>query len=277
MYILIQILYCPLAFAKLSPCIDRSSFAAKISYQWDISPSVGIVIKNTALPKLLIKKGQLKGGKTYTVTVVVSMQQDSSLSVTETVTIKTVSSDLIARIKGTQFIGADGTLKLDGSKSSDPDESSDPPSYRWQVSNADGSAVVSDGASVKLPKTASITVGMKGKFTAGKYIFTLTYRVGKRQTKTKHSLEVVAGDPPSIVFVGVKSKVNPSKKLQIEAAITSGTSGTFKWTSETVDSSGNKNYSRCDHTYQSFYCLFMCATCVILTLCKMLNFVDMVF
>ena len=40
--------------AKTSSCLDTSSFAAKLSYQWEITPSAGINLPNTITPRLII-------------------------------------------------------------------------------------------------------------------------------------------------------------------------------------------------------------------------------
>ena len=51
------------------------------------------------LPELVIPAKELVGGRTYKATVVVSMQQDSSLSVTQSATIVAQSSDVVGRMK----------------------------------------------------------------------------------------------------------------------------------------------------------------------------------
>lgn len=49
------------------------------------------------------------------------MQQDSSLSVTQTATIVAQSSDVVAVISGVQTMSIGETLELSGEKSNDPD------------------------------------------------------------------------------------------------------------------------------------------------------------
>ena len=80
--------------------MDKNSLASKIAYQWQLTPSSGVTIPNTISPLLLIPAQQLVGGRQYTATVVVAMQQDPTLSVTTSAVIDTISSDVVAVIKG---------------------------------------------------------------------------------------------------------------------------------------------------------------------------------
>ena len=68
--------------ARASSCLG-ASFAAKLSYQWQLDPSSNINLPNTIRPELIIPKQQLVGGRTYKATVRVSMQQDPTLAVTQ--------------------------------------------------------------------------------------------------------------------------------------------------------------------------------------------------
>ena len=86
--------------AKVSSCMDKNSLAAKLSYQWQLTPSAGVNIPNTISPLLVIPQQQLVGGRQYTATVVVAMQQDPSLSVTQSAVLDTISSKVVAVIKG---------------------------------------------------------------------------------------------------------------------------------------------------------------------------------
>ena len=127
--------------AQASSCLDKNSFAAKLSYQWEISPSADITIANTISPLLVIPAKELAGGRTYTATCVVSMQQDSSLSVTQTATIIGKSSEVVAVISGVQTMSVAETLQLSGSKSYDPDGNKlkKEVTYKWNIYNMDGS------------------------------------------------------------------------------------------------------------------------------------------
>ena len=132
-----------LAKASVSKCLDPS-FASRITYQWVLSPSVGVTLPSTNLPALFIPKKQLIGGKRYTATVVVAMQQDASLSVTESVVIDTISSDLVAHVTGVQEIGSQEVLQLSAESSNDPDGNKDNKAkqYSWQVKDSNNAAVL---------------------------------------------------------------------------------------------------------------------------------------
>ena len=93
--------------------------------------------------RLVIPAKTLVGGRTYTATVVVSMQQDQTLAVTQTATITAVASDVVAVVQGVQTISVRETITLDGSKSYDPDGSTKTKTYKWQILNMDDSAVIS--------------------------------------------------------------------------------------------------------------------------------------
>ena len=228
-----------LAKAQLSPCIDKSSDAARVLFAWQIEPSVGISLPVMDKANLRIPKGTLKAGKTYTATVKVSMASDASLLSTESVTIKVLSQPLEARIQGPQTVGSLGNLTLDGSKSSDPDGSSDTPSYRWEVRNTDKSAVIAGGRTITIPSGAIANINVANSLPSGNdYEFTLTFRKGSRSAQATQIVTVVKGDPPKVVFRPLEDRVNPSNKIVLRALINSPSSGNYSWSCEEVDGSG---------------------------------------
>ena len=100
--------------AQASSCLDTNSFASKLSYQWQLSPSAGINLPNTIRPTLTIPKQQLVGGRTYTATVRVAMQQDMSLAVTQIATIYAQASKVVALVSGVQTMSVLETINLSG-------------------------------------------------------------------------------------------------------------------------------------------------------------------
>ena len=228
-----------LAKAQLSPCIDKSSDAARVLFAWQIEPSVGISLQVMDKANLRIPKGTLKAGKKYTATVKVSMASDASLFSTEAVTINVLSQPLEARIQGPQTVGSLGNFTLDGSKSSDPDDSPDTPSYRWDVRNADKSAVIVGGRTITIPSGAIANINVANSLPSGhNYEFTLTFRKGRRSAQATQIVTVVKGDPPKVVFRPLEDRVNPSDKIELRALIKSPSSGNYSWSCEEVDGSG---------------------------------------
>ena len=228
-----------LAKAQLSPCIDKSSDAARVLFAWQIEPSVGISLPVMDKANLRIPKGTLKAGKGYTATVKVSMASDVSLFSTETVTINVLTQPLEARIQGPQTVGSLGNLTLDASKSSDPDDSSDTPSYRWEVRNTDKSAVIVGGRTITIPSGVVANINVANSLPSGNdYEFTLTFRKGSRSAQATQIVTVVKGDPPKVVFRPLEDRVNPSDKIVLRALIKSPSSGNFSWSCEEVDGSG---------------------------------------
>ena len=202
--------------AKASSCLDKNSFAAKLSYQWQITPSAGITIPNMISPTLVIPAKELIGGRTYQATVVVSMQQDDSLFVTQSATIVAQSSEVEAVISGVQTMSIAETLELSGENSNDPDgnKAGDKVSYMWDIVNSDRSAVISRKSRKRLrfPKTAKLSLPGRGNLEAGKtYKFRLTYRVGKRVGIAEHKVKVIECEtcvPPVVSLLVIFQIVN---------------------------------------------------------------------
>ena len=147
--------------AQASSCLGNS-YAAKLSYQWELTPSSGINIPYTIRPQLVIPKQQLVGGRTYKATVVVFMQQNRALSVRAEATINVQSSNVVARITGVQTMSIIETLTLSGLASYDPDgnRGNEKVTYKWFVRNMDDSAVVSRATrkSIKLGSTPEMLI-----------------------------------------------------------------------------------------------------------------------
>ena len=229
--------------AKASSCLSKDSFAAKLAYQWEISPSSGINLPNTISPRLVIPAKELVGGRQYTVTCVVSMQQDSTLAVTQKATIFAQSSEVVAVISGVQTMSIAETLELSGGSSYDPDgnKANKKVSYTWDILNMDGSAVISrkDRNRIKLPKTETIRLAGRGNLELGKsYKFSLTYRVGRRVSTTEQVVNVIACEtctPPLVKITTTDKVVNPSGKVLIDAHIQSmNVTANYVWSVESV-------------------------------------------
>jgi len=80
-----------------------------------------VKLRNTQLPRLIIPAAALEGGKTYKARVDVTMRVDASKTTYDEAEIVVKSSKLWAKITGRQTVGYDGTMKLSGKRSRDPD------------------------------------------------------------------------------------------------------------------------------------------------------------
>lgn len=167
------------------------------------------------------------------------MANDASLFNTETATINVLSQPLVATIQGPQTIGSAGTLVLDGSKSVDPDGESGTAVYRWEVRNADNSAVIVRSKPVTILSDSTATINVANTLASGRdYIFTLTFRKGSRTATATQTVTIVRGDPPKVVFTPIEGRINPSDKVILEALITSSTPGNYSWSNVDIDGSG---------------------------------------
>ena len=69
------------------------------------------------------------------------------------------------------------------------------------------------------------------------YKFTMTYKVGKRQSVATHIvnvLECTTCKLPELSFTSEESVVNPSDKVTLKADIGGGVKGTYKWSCASV-------------------------------------------
>jgi hypothetical protein len=101
------------------------------------------------------------------------MASDQTLSSTKNIVLNVKSSPLVAKIRGGSYrvVGATGTLKLDGSKSVDPDKSSDTQWYKWECSDSSGDpCYVPDPVNIGnqillvLPTTAKVILDVASNF-----------------------------------------------------------------------------------------------------------------
>lgn len=91
-----------------------------MSFLWTLNNADGTQatekLGNVELPRLIIPRRTLSGGKIYKARVDVSMVTDSSLTTSDEVTIQVIESKLVAKIRGRQTVGSTGILKLNFSK-----------------------------------------------------------------------------------------------------------------------------------------------------------------
>ena len=89
------------AFARHSACIKRMGISPPVDFRWEIDPAeITLDPQSSITSRLLLKRGQLKGGNTYTLTVTGSLQNDPSIFSTAKVTLEVKDLSLMARIKG---------------------------------------------------------------------------------------------------------------------------------------------------------------------------------
>ena len=101
------------------------------------------------------------------------MASDQSLTSSKIITLNVESSPLEADIRGGSLrsVGANDILKLDASRSKDPDKSSETPWYKWECSDASGQPcfVPNPSDSTKkillvMPTTAKVTLDVAKNF-----------------------------------------------------------------------------------------------------------------
>ena len=147
---------------------------------------------------LALPANALQAGATYTFRVLGYMTDTPNLNNTAEVVVAVGSQALVASIAGGAFrqAGAASALVLDGSASSDPDQSAVPMTYRWACADASGAACVDatggtcgTGAGhpacpvLALAAEAKTTVSA-GALAVGKYTVSLTVAKGSTRTST---------------------------------------------------------------------------------------------
>ncbi|KAK3742747.1 hypothetical protein QZH41_018953, partial [Actinostola sp. cb2023] len=224
----------------LSPCLDPNAVASKVEISWEID-AVGINLGVKNKPILIIKPGSLQGGKTYTLTVRAAMASDQNLFSTKDIVLEVQSSPLIASINGGsyQVVGAAGTLKLDGSASKDPDQSTDSQWWGWECIDSDDTpCFIPDPSNADkqirlvMKNEAIIILDVASTLQSNaEYTFIMKYNKGSRHATKKVVIKVERGTPPKVVIAQQpQPKENPTKDIIIEVFVESTMSSTsVRW------------------------------------------------
>ena len=109
--------------------------------------------------------------------------------------------------------------ELTGENSNDPDgnKANQKVTYKWDILNMDGSAVISRTTMKRLtfPETAKLSLVGRGNLELGtSYKFRLTYRVGSRVSTAEQIVNVIACatcKPPVVKITTTANVVNPSR------------------------------------------------------------------
>ncbi|XP_028409898.1 uncharacterized protein LOC114532567 [Dendronephthya gigantea] len=215
------------ANVKLSSCLPKD-YQPKVLFSWEIQ-AVGVNLEVSDKSRLNIKKGTLKGGNTYTLTLTASMESDISLSATATIELVVRASPLKAIIKGgnSLVVGEDDTFILDGSRSRDPDLSSESQTYTWLCYKNNVPCFQPDPKNARrkermvIPSTAKTSINVPQQLdTNSKYKFVLKLTKGKRKSETFIEVYVKSGAPPKVIINPITTaKINPTKILVLESLI----------------------------------------------------------
>ena len=207
-----------------------SSGDAQVDYLWSLYNADGttasVNLKNTQLPRLIIPRAALEGGKTYKARVDVTMRVDASKTTYDEAEIVVKSSKLRPKITGQQTVGYDGTVKLSGKRSRDPDNAKYvTPIYQWRILTSDGGPVIKNRMNIMdgiVLNTRDISFKASDYLEVEQeYKAELVYRVGTREETAEFKFRVEAGSPPKVEIKELTEPQDPAKKVRLLAQITS--------------------------------------------------------
>eukprot|EP00794_Sanderia_malayensis_P018784 gene18784-20675_t len=213
-------------------CLQGSG--TSVSVAWTVD-AVDVTLARSDKKKILVPRNSLKPGMTYVFTVSVAMSSDPTSSVSESITVTTISSALVAVIKIPSTIGFTESLVLNGDQSLDPDSSSETAKFRWEILTSTGKPVYHRG-SLLIFNEQKPTIKLDSKLKSiGSYLVELTYSKGSRKSTARSSLVVISNIPPQIFTPSSLEKLDPTKRTLIRAEVCGIGSLTYTWSCQGCD------------------------------------------
>ncbi|XP_041465073.1 uncharacterized protein LOC121415809 [Lytechinus variegatus] len=224
--------------------------AEQMVYSWSVDDdSIALNLLTMSKPLLYVGAGTLPGDTDVTFTLEVSRESDPSTVTTQTVTVTTVYSDLVALIAGgsERTIGVDsGNFTLDGSSSSDPDNQNEEMAYLWtceELNSDTGSydPCVSSDTRELFPtegeSTAStLSLASNNLYSDSTYRFTLEITKLSRTASTSVTVIAKAGNPPQItVPEPLPDKIKSSSSHTLRVYVTHTSDITIEWATVDTD------------------------------------------
>ncbi|XP_077988425.1 uncharacterized protein LOC144442926 [Glandiceps talaboti] len=202
-------------------------------FSWSVDNSdVPLNLKTIDKRTLHVDENSLPGDEVITFTVQVYKSSEPSKIATATISVTTVSTPLVAIIRGgaEMTVGRDsGTLEIDGSSSYDPDDVAYDMSYTWTcLQETDNTACYSfmSGEEGNLfPTTADSSELSFDALNMGAdktYLFTLTISKLTRQASASVRISAVSGNPPQVIVEldnSDSNKVTYEDKVPISAFV----------------------------------------------------------
>ena len=235
------------ASVTIPTCQEDDKKSPRVFFVWKSSP--GIRYKKH-FPTLFIEKYSLQAEKSYKFSVYSFMENNRSLSAMNSVIVETASlSELIAVVKGPTSVSSRDSLILSAKDSIDLNRVNKPASFSWLLLDTNNIPVVFKGKDINTliyNRGDQLNINVTRYLRAGqKYKAVLRYRVGARRSETAHEFEVVQGKPPFIEPTLYPNKIDPSRRLVLQAKILSQTELTkVTWSSDVPGISKGKQLTR---------------------------------
>lgn len=191
--------------ARIPTCYSEKD---ELDFTWLCTSDDRVTLddKSSTKSKLYIQPGTLEGDTLYVLTLIVSLKDDPTISVSVDVEVDVKSSALVGRIKGgrRRVIGFGQSLRLDGSLSYDPDGSDDTEYHDWECLDEEEFSCYytneqDEYTELLLNSTPKVVVS-GGLLESGKsYKFILYYSKGMRSSKpVETKVEILDSIPPSV-------------------------------------------------------------------------------
>ncbi|XP_070541846.1 serine-rich adhesin for platelets-like isoform X2 [Ptychodera flava] len=234
-----------------SECVPPGS----TEFTWSVDNSeVPLNLKTMYKRTLYVDANSLPGDEDITFTVQVYKSSDPSKVATASIQVTTVSTPLVATIRGSaeMTVGRDsGNLEIDGSSSSDPDNVAVDMTYTWTCTQVtDNSACYSyktgeEGQLFPATTDSAILVFDAMSMGADKtYEFTLTISKLTRVASASVQISAVSGNPPQVSVElenGDDNKVTQDQTVAIKALV-KHTSPLVSVVFESVDTDSGYGY-----------------------------------
>eukprot|EP00794_Sanderia_malayensis_P016680 gene16680-18373_t len=243
------------AKVAVSPC--SSNFTAGFAWSsTDSSLSDSSSFKSSSSKQtLVITKGNLLAGKTYSITLRAHWIEDKSITSQTSITLTTMLRPLVAAIKGGDFsVGSDaGNFRLDArSLSYDPDNIATSLTFTWKCVDK-----TTNGNCISLTRRQPLSIASEGivyinpaelKQRSYKFTVNVTSFSTSRWKTAIATVTVKAGTIPVVTINAVSSKIKPNSKLSIRATVVMRHSGTVTWSTDTsLSGSSSMDFSNANN------------------------------
>ncbi|XP_071511055.1 uncharacterized protein [Diadema antillarum] len=234
----------PFALTAFVNFHDACGGASQMSYEWSVDDtSIALNLQTRTRPTLFVPGRSLPGDSQVTFTVSVSAASDPSKVATQSVTVTTVYSDLVAVIdRGDEItVGVDsGEVVLDGSESYDPDNQDEDMTYVWTCTKWNGESYetcVSRATRQVFPAqedtvSSSLAFDANNFYPDSTYQFTLDIAKVSRTASASITINTKSGNPPQAFTQLLPEKVGKDQPLTLQAIVVHTSAITIDWSTD---------------------------------------------